>query len=107
MRDSQGRVERIVERTDADADELEIPEVNTSIYCFRRSLLAPALRRLNPENAQGEYYLTDAIGVLREAGHPVVAVAADDPAAGAPRERPRPARDRRRRSCASASTSGG
>ena len=81
VRDSQGRVDRIVERTDATAEELELPEVNTSIYCFRRSLLAPALRRLSPENAQGEYYLTDAIAVLREAGHLVVAVAADDPAA--------------------------
>ena len=81
VRDSQGRVDRIVERTDATAEELELPEVNTSIYCFRRSLLAPALRRLSPENAQGEYYLTDAVAVLREAGHLVVAVAADDPAA--------------------------
>ena len=97
VRDSQGRVDRIVERTDATAEELELPEVNTSIYCFRRSLLAPALRRLSPENAQGEYYLTDAVAVLREAGHPVVAVAADDPAAAASRERPRPARDRRGR----------
>ncbi len=78
VRDSQGRVDHIVERTDATADELELTEVNTSIYCFRRGLLAPALRRLSPENAQGEYYLTDAIAVLREAGHPVVAVAADD-----------------------------
>ena len=61
-------------------DELEIDEINTSIYCFRRNLLAPALRRLSPENAQGEYYLTDAIGVLRAAGHKVVAVPAEDPA---------------------------
>ena len=83
MRDRQGRVDRIVERTDATAEELELTEVNTSIYCFRRSLLAPALRRLSPENAQGEYYLTDAVAVLRETGHPVVAVAADDPAAPA------------------------
>ena len=81
VRDRQGRVDRIVERTDATADELELTEVNTSIYCFRRSLLAPALRRSSPENAQGEYYLTDAVAVLRETGHPVVAVAADDPAA--------------------------
>src|SRR6185295_5344207 len=53
---------------------------DTSIYCFRRNLLAPALRRLSPENAQGEYYLTDAIGVLRAAGHKVIAVSAEDPA---------------------------
>ena len=59
MRDDKDRVDRIVEQTDATAEELEIDEINTSIYCFRRGLLAPALRRLSPENAQGEYYLTD------------------------------------------------
>jgi bifunctional UDP-N-acetylglucosamine pyrophosphorylase/glucosamine-1-phosphate N-acetyltransferase len=48
------------------------------MYCFRRSLLAPALRRLSPENVQGEYYLTDVIAVLAEAGHRVAAVLADD-----------------------------
>src|SRR5205085_6426132 len=79
VRDTQGRVDRIVERTDATADELDLPEVNTSIYCFRRSLLAPALRRLSPENAQGEYYLTDVVGVLYDAGYNVTAVVADDP----------------------------
>jgi bifunctional UDP-N-acetylglucosamine pyrophosphorylase/glucosamine-1-phosphate N-acetyltransferase len=42
-------------------------------------LLAPALRRLSPENAQGEYYLTDAIGVLRDAGHKVIALQTEDP----------------------------
>ena len=68
VRDKDGRVARIVEHADANADEREINEINTSIYCFRRSLLAPALRRLSPENAQGEYYLTDAIEVLRDAG---------------------------------------
>ena len=62
VRDEQGRVDRIVEQADADADELAIDEVNPSIYCFRRGLLAPALRRLSPENAQGEYYLTDVVG---------------------------------------------
>jgi bifunctional UDP-N-acetylglucosamine pyrophosphorylase/glucosamine-1-phosphate N-acetyltransferase len=78
VRDASGRVDRIVERTDASEAELAIPEVNTSIYCFRRGLLAPALRRLSPENAQGEYYLTDVIGVLGQAGHLVLAVGADD-----------------------------
>ena len=78
VRDDKGRVDHIVEKTDATAEELEITEVNTSIYCFRRGLLAPALRRLSPENAQGEYYLTDAVSVLRQAGHDVLAVPADD-----------------------------
>jgi len=81
IRDKDDRVARIVEHADADADERAVAEINTSIYCFRRNLLAPALRRLSPENAQGEYYLTDAIEVLRAAGHKVIAVPADDPAA--------------------------
>ncbi len=78
VRDDKGRVDHIVEKTDATPEELEIDEVNTSIYCFRRGLLAPALRRLSPENAQGEYYLTDAVAVLRHAGHEVLAVPAND-----------------------------
>jgi bifunctional UDP-N-acetylglucosamine pyrophosphorylase/glucosamine-1-phosphate N-acetyltransferase len=78
VRDPSGAVERVVERSDATEDELAIDEVNTSIYCFRRGLLAPALRRLTPENAQGEYYLTDTVAVLGGAGHLVIAVRADD-----------------------------
>ncbi len=78
VRDRDDQVARIVEEADATPDERAIAEVNTSIYCFRRGLLAPSLRRLSPENAQGEYYLTDAIAVLRAAGHKVVALRADD-----------------------------
>jgi bifunctional UDP-N-acetylglucosamine pyrophosphorylase / glucosamine-1-phosphate N-acetyltransferase len=79
VRNENGDVDHVVEQSDATPDELEIQEINTSIYCFRRGLLAPALRRLNPENAQGEYYLTDAISVLKETGHVVVGVVAEDP----------------------------
>ncbi len=79
VRDKDDRIARIVEHPDATAEELEIGEINTSIYCFRRNLLAPALRRLSPENTQGEYYLTDAVGVLRAAGHKVIAMIAEDP----------------------------
>ena len=66
-----GDVVRVVEEADATDEERAIREVNTSIYCFRRSILAPTLRRLSPANAQGEYYLTDAIAVLSSAGYPV------------------------------------
>jgi bifunctional UDP-N-acetylglucosamine pyrophosphorylase/glucosamine-1-phosphate N-acetyltransferase len=79
VRDKDGRVTRVVEHADATPEEREIHEINTSIYCFRRNLLAPALRRLSPENAQGQYYLTDVIAVLRDAGHSVIALEADDP----------------------------
>jgi bifunctional UDP-N-acetylglucosamine pyrophosphorylase / glucosamine-1-phosphate N-acetyltransferase len=79
IRDDRGAVDRIVEQTDANDAEQAIREINPSIYCFRRTYLAPALRRLSPENAQGEYYLTDAIEVLRRTGHLVVAVPAPEP----------------------------
>jgi len=78
IRDERGGVDRIVEHADASDEEQELREVNPSIYCFRRTYLAPALRRLNPENAQGEYYLTDVIEVLRRTGHLIVAVPGDD-----------------------------
>src|SRR5690554_1113582 len=73
------RVQRIVEQADATVEEAAIDEINTGIFCFRRSLLAPALRRISPENAQGELYLTDVVEVLAEAGHKVVSVVAPDP----------------------------
>ena len=74
-----GSVSRVVEEADATEDEQQINEVNTSIYCFRRSILAPTLRRLSPANAQGEYYLTDAIAVLSTAGYTVRSLVLDDP----------------------------
>lgn len=73
------RIVRIVEQADATPDEVDIDEVNTGIFCFRRNLLAPALRRINPDNAQGELYLTDVVEVLAEAGHKVIGVVAADP----------------------------
>ncbi|MGH9282332.1 MAG: bifunctional UDP-N-acetylglucosamine diphosphorylase/glucosamine-1-phosphate N-acetyltransferase GlmU, partial [Acidimicrobiales bacterium] len=79
VRGKNDRVARIVEETDATLEERAIDEVNTSIYCFRRSVLAPALRRLSPQNAQGEYYLTDVIEVLHDAGYPVVSLVVEDP----------------------------
>jgi bifunctional UDP-N-acetylglucosamine pyrophosphorylase/glucosamine-1-phosphate N-acetyltransferase len=79
VRDKGGRVARIVEHADATEAELLVDEVNTSIYVFRRSVLAPALRRLSPDNAQGEYYLTDTIAVLHDAGYPVESLVVGDP----------------------------
>jgi bifunctional UDP-N-acetylglucosamine pyrophosphorylase/glucosamine-1-phosphate N-acetyltransferase len=80
VRNDDGRVRMIVEEVDATPTEREIDEINTSIYCFRQSVLAPAVRRLTPENAQGEYYLTDVIEVLHDAGYPIASVVAQDPA---------------------------
>ncbi|MGH9187191.1 MAG: NTP transferase domain-containing protein, partial [Acidimicrobiales bacterium] len=58
IRGKDDRVTHIVEEPDAAIDEKAVREINTSIYCFRRGVLAPALRRISPDNAQGEYYLT-------------------------------------------------
>lgn len=80
LRGKDDRVVGIVEQRDALPEELEIAEVNTSIYVFRRSLLAPALRRIEPDNSQGEYYLTDVVGVLASAGHRVDAMQVADAA---------------------------
>jgi len=78
VRDKDGRVRRIVEHRDASAPELDIDEINTSIYVFRRGLLAPALRRITPDNSQGELYVTDVVEVLAAAGHSVVSLVVED-----------------------------
>ena len=70
---------RVVEDRDATVEQKAITEIATSIYCFRRSLLAPSLRRLRPANEQGEYYLTDVVEVLSEAGYKVEALLVADP----------------------------
>ncbi len=79
VRDADGRVSAIVEAGDATPDELALTECNSSIYVFRSELLWPALDRLQPQNAQGELYLTDAVRDLVAAGHRVAAHVADDP----------------------------
>ena len=75
-RGAQNRVLRIVEQRDATPDELAVREICTSIYAFRRDLLGPALRHLSPDNSQGEYYLTDVVGVLGGMGHRIGALQA-------------------------------
>ncbi len=73
-----GSIARIVEERDADADERLITEINTSIMVVRASLLGPALRRVGRQNAKHEYYLTDLIAVLHEAGHATQALLLED-----------------------------
>lgn len=79
VRGRDDAVARVVEHGDATEEQLAVQEVNTSMYCFKRSVLAPSLRRLSPSNAQGEYYLTDVVEVLYEAGHRVGSVVVEDP----------------------------
>jgi bifunctional UDP-N-acetylglucosamine pyrophosphorylase/glucosamine-1-phosphate N-acetyltransferase len=78
VRSADGTVEAIVEAVDATAEQLALRECNSSIYVFRTDVLWPALERLEPHNAQGELYLTDAVRDLVDGGERVVAhVAAD------------------------------
>src|SRR5262249_19091097 len=69
-----GRVKRIVEDRDASDAEKKIAEINTSVYCFAAGRLWSALGKVRSDNDQGEYYLTDVIGVLSRAGARVDAV---------------------------------
>ncbi|MEN6566533.1 MAG: bifunctional UDP-N-acetylglucosamine diphosphorylase/glucosamine-1-phosphate N-acetyltransferase GlmU [Veillonellales bacterium] len=78
IRDDSGRVLKIVEQKDANPAELAINEVNTGIYCFDREALFEALATINCANQQGEYYLTDVIGILVGQKAKVGAVAAGD-----------------------------
>ena len=79
VRDGNGRLARIVEASDAVPDELQLREVNSSIYVFAADKLWPALDRLQPKNAQGELYLTDAVGFLVQDGDSVAVHVAEDP----------------------------
>ncbi len=79
VRDADGDLEAIVEAVDATPEQLELGEVNASIYVFRAELLWPALERLTPANVQGELYLTDAVRDLATGGHRVAVHVADDP----------------------------
>jgi bifunctional UDP-N-acetylglucosamine pyrophosphorylase/glucosamine-1-phosphate N-acetyltransferase len=79
VRDQSGRIERIVEHAEAGTVELNIREVNTSVYCFNSSLLAQALAKVESSNSQNEYYLTDVVELLVQSGHLVTGVIVDDP----------------------------
>lgn len=74
LRDAHGEFLGIVEEKDADAQQKTITEVNMSTYVFDCQLLLETLSLLAPKNRQGEYYLTDAPGILRSQGKPVLAL---------------------------------
>jgi bifunctional UDP-N-acetylglucosamine pyrophosphorylase / glucosamine-1-phosphate N-acetyltransferase len=71
VRKKSGEVESIVEQRDASAEIQKIREINSSIYVFDAKSLFEALNRIGTDNAQGEFYLTDAIGILVKDGRKV------------------------------------
>lgn len=78
VRVADGSVRAIVEHKDADAEQLGIDEINSGVFAFDGALLGEALGRVSTDNSQGEEYLTDVLGILREAGHRVGACVAED-----------------------------
>lgn len=78
VRAADGTVERIVEEKDASSEEKQIHEINTGIYCFDNRALFKALKHVNNDNAQGEYYLPDVLEILQNEGEDVRAWQTDD-----------------------------
>lgn len=70
-------VEKIVEHKDCNGQELEIKEINAGMYCFDTISLLDALDKLSNNNAQGEYYLTDVISILKSENKKVGALSTD------------------------------
>lgn len=77
IRDDKG-LDRIVEQKDATEEEQAVCEVNSGMYIFQCDALLSALSQVKNDNAQGEYYLPDTIGIIKAMGLPVDAVPMDD-----------------------------
>ena len=78
IRDEGGNIKAIVEEKDANMYEKEIKEINSGIYCFDIEELLSSLEYIKPNNAQGEYYLTDVIKIMNDKGLKTGAVIVED-----------------------------
>ena len=78
IRDEGGNVSAIVEEKDTTEEQKEIKEINAGIYCFDIQELLSALEEIKPNNAQGEYYITDVIGIMNKKGLKTGAVVVED-----------------------------
>ncbi len=68
IRDEEGRLDAIVEERDCTPEQRKVHEVNPSYYCFDSRRLIEALDKVKPAPGKGEYYVTDAVRILRETG---------------------------------------
>ena len=78
IRNEAGEVTHIAEQKDATDAERAVDEVNSGVFAFDADILRDALTKLDTDNQQGELYITDVLGIARDAGHPVRAHIADD-----------------------------
>jgi bifunctional UDP-N-acetylglucosamine pyrophosphorylase/glucosamine-1-phosphate N-acetyltransferase len=79
IRDSDGLLEKIVEAKDATDAELAVDELNAGVYCFDAASLREAMPKLGNDNANGEYYITDLLELIRTAGRTTLGVVAGEP----------------------------
>ncbi|RKD22801.1 UDP-N-acetylglucosamine diphosphorylase/glucosamine-1-phosphate N-acetyltransferase [Ammoniphilus oxalaticus] len=82
IRNADGSVAKIVEHKDATDEERTAREINTGIFCFDNEKLFQALKKVDNQNAQGEYYLTDVIEILKGEGATISAYVTEDPQEG-------------------------
>lgn len=80
VRDANNLIDSIVEDKDASPAEKQIKEINSGMYFFKGTELKKALKKLTNNNAQGEYYLTDALQVIKQEGYQIAAFKTEDPA---------------------------
>jgi len=78
IREEKGSVEMVVEELDATDEQLNIREVNSSIYLFKNETVFNFLKRIDNNNKKGEYYLTDIISILKNEGFLVDALPTED-----------------------------
>ena len=78
VRDEGGNIEGIVEEKDTTEEQKDIKEINAGIYCFDIEALLDALKDIKPNNAQGEYYITDVIEIMNSKGLKTGAVIVED-----------------------------
>lgn len=74
IRDADGHFDAIVEQKDATETQLAVQEVNPSYYCFDGQKLFKTIDQISANNAQGEYYITDAPGILKSQSQTVTVV---------------------------------
>ena len=77
INDADGYIKKIVEHKDATDEQLQINEINTGVYCYRSEALLNVLDKLNCNNAQGEYYLTDTVEIINTSGGRIGSVSCD------------------------------
>jgi bifunctional UDP-N-acetylglucosamine pyrophosphorylase/glucosamine-1-phosphate N-acetyltransferase len=76
IRDADCNIQSIVEHNDCSSEQLKIREVNPSYYLFNNEVLFEALKKVRPDNAKKEFYLTDAVSIIIRGGNKVAAIAA-------------------------------